>query len=100
MIQKQELAAIRKKEELARQEGKASSILGAGARGYAQRKKDKQQAVENEIASVRIQAQFRGRKERSDPSAETKIRRERTKNDPQVRADVYVKEHKLVVKLA
>ena len=47
-------------------------------------------------ASVRLQASFRGRKERTDPGSEANVRRARSQNDPQVQATNYIKEHKLM----
>ena len=66
-------------------------------RGYSQRRAKKQEQQEMGQKAVCIQAKFRGRKERADPAAEANIRRERSKNDPQVQASAYLKEHKIMV---
>ena len=47
-------------------------------------------------ASVRIQANFRGRKERDDPASEANKRKERSKNDPVFQSETYMRRHKLL----
>ena len=74
----------------------AQAALGAGAKGYAQRKAAREQKEKSEQASTRMQAQFRGKKERTDPAAEVNVRRARNKNDPQVQAGAYLEQHKLL----
>jgi len=86
----------RQKTELAKKEADASARLGAGAKGYAQRRKAQKEKEEQGKSAVMIQAKFRGKKERTDPAAEANLRRARSKNDPQVQAQAYMKQHKLV----
>ena len=88
----------RAKAEEAKAQADASAKLGAGAKGYAQRRKAAKEKEEQSKASVMIQAKFRGKKERADPAAEANVRRERHKNDPQVQAQAYMKTHKLMVR--
>ena len=64
----------------------AAAALGGAAKGYAQRKAAKAQKDKEGEKAKHIQATFRGRKERKDPSAEVNVRRERNKNDPVVQA--------------
>jgi len=86
----------RAKLEQAKQEAEASARLGAGAKGYAQRKRAQKEKEEQSKSAVMIQAKFRGKKERTDPAAEANLRRARSKNDPQVQAQAYMKTHKLM----
>ena len=48
------------------------------------------------MATSRIQANFRGRKERTDPNAESNVRKARAANDPSLQAEKYLKEHKVM----
>ncbi len=73
----------------------AQDRLGAGAKGYMQRRRAKQEKEEQGRAATKMQANFRGRKGRGEGS-EVSIRRERHKNDPQVAAGEYIKKHKLI----
>lgn len=86
----------RAKLEQAKQEAEASAKLGAGAKGYAQRRRAQKEKEEQGKSAVMIQAKFRGKKERNDPAAEANLRRARSKNDPQVQAQAYMKTHKLM----
>ena len=88
-------AAAKAAEEAAKEEA-ASARLGAGAKGYMQRKKQKKEAEEMAKASTRIQANFKGRKERHDPMSDANVRRARAANDPSYQADIYLKEHNLL----
>lgn len=81
---------------MAAKEAEASERLGACAKGYVQRKKDKAEKEQKAMASARLQANFRGRKERSDPHAESNVRKVRSANDPSLQAERYLKEHKLM----
>jgi len=84
------------KADAEKKEADASARLGAGAKGYAQRRRAKKEEQENSKAAVTIQAKFRGKKERTDPAAEVNLRRARSKNDPQKQAEAYMKQHKLM----
>lgn len=96
VVQKKLALDERAKAESEKKEREASSRLGAGAKGYAQRRRAKQEAQESSKAAVAIQAKFRGKKERTDPAAEVNLRRARSKNDPQKQAETYMKQHKLM----
>ena len=98
MAQKKIAQEERAKLEQAKQEADASARLGAGAKGYAQRKRAQKEKEEQSKSAVMIQAKFRGKKERTDPAAEANLRRARSKNDPQVQAQAYMKTHKLMVR--
>jgi hypothetical protein len=96
---KREEAAAKKAAVEAAAEAEASARLGACAKGYVQRKKEKQEKQEKEEmkgATTRIQASFRGRKERKDPNAESNVRKARAANDPSLQAEKYLKDHKLM----
>jgi len=90
-----EATAKREAEEAAK-EAEASARLGACAKGYVQRKKAKEEKAELSKASSRIQANFRGRKERTDPAAESNVRKARAENDPSLQAEKYLKAHKVM----
>jgi len=94
---KREFAAQKAAELEIQRQQKASATLSAGAKGYSHRRAAKLQQEELSKSSVRIQANFRGKKERADPAAEANVRRERSKNDPQMQASAYLKEHKIMV---
>lgn len=93
---KREFAAQKAAELEIQRQQKASATLSAGAKGYSHRRAAKLQQEELSKSSVRIQANFRGKKERADPAAEANVRRERSKNDPQMQASAYLKEHKIM----
>lgn len=88
-----EAAKAKKAEE---EQAAAAATLSGAAKGYAQRKADAKKAREQVEASTRIQAKFRGKKERDDPAAEVNVRRARNKNDPQVQSAQYLEQHKLL----
>ena len=92
-------AAEQQKSADAQKHANASAVLGAGAKGYSQRRAAKLKQEELAKSSVRIQAKFRGKKERADPSAEANVRRERSKNDPQVQSAAYLKQHNIMVSI-
>uniref|UniRef100_A0A7S3ER79 EF-hand domain-containing protein n=1 Tax=Haptolina ericina TaxID=156174 RepID=A0A7S3ER79_9EUKA len=94
--QKRQSLDAKAKAKAEKKEQEASAKLGAGVKGYTQRRRAKLEAQENSKAAVTIQARFRGKKERSDPAAEANLRRARSKNDPQIKAEAYMKEHKLM----
>jgi len=96
VAQKKVAAEEQAKLNQAKAEADASARLGASAKGYQQRKKAAKEKEEQAKASVMIQAKFRGKKERTDPAAEANLRRARSKNDPQVQAQAYMKTHKLM----
>lgn len=96
--QKRASDELRKQEQLVKQQAAASARLGAGARGYKQRKAAQKEQKQTSKSAVLIQARFRGQKERSDPAAEVNVRRARNANDPQTKAEAYLKEHKLMVR--
>tara|TARA_B110001452_G_scaffold183921_1_gene154592 strand:- start:220 stop:888 length:669 start_codon:yes stop_codon:yes gene_type:complete len=85
-----------KAKKLEAEQKAAQAALSGAAKGYAQRKADKKKAEEQAAATTRIQAKFRGKKERADPAAEVNVRRERNKNDPQVQSALYLEQHKLL----
>ena len=89
-------AAAAKAAEEAAKEAEASARLGACAKGYVQRKQEKKEKAEMVKSSARIQANFRGRKERSDPMAESNVRKARASNDPSLQAERYLKENNLM----
>ena len=70
--------------------------LGACAKGYTHRKKMRQEKEEQARASAKMQATFRGRKERKDPNAESNVRKARAANDPSLQAERYIRDHKLM----
>lgn len=90
--QAQELAAKKGAEELAA----AQAVLGAGVQGYQQRKAARDERAAVEEGAKHIQAQIRGRKERKNPASEINVRRARNKADPQVQANDYLTQHKLL----
>ena len=92
---REERAAAAAAKEAAK-EHEASVRLGAGAKGYVQRKREKKEREEMAKASVRIQANFRGRKERDDPTSEVNVRKARNASDPQYQAEKYMEQHKLL----
>ena len=94
--QKRKDAEAKAAAEEAAKEAEASERLGACAKGYVQRKKEKQEKQEMASATARIQANFRGRKERSDPATESNVRKARAANDPSLKAEKYLQEHKLM----
>jgi len=94
--QKRDYMQQKKAEQEQLKQNKASETLSAGAKGYQQRRAAKLREQEMAKGAVRVQAMFKGRKERADPAAEANIRRERSKNDPQVQASAYLKEHKIM----
>lgn len=94
--QKRADAAAKEQAEAAAKEAEASERLGACAKGYVQRKKVKEEKQQMSTGASRIQANFRGRKERSDPAAESNVRKARAANDPSLQAEKYLKEHKLM----
>jgi len=94
--QKKANAARQKEQAEATRQENASAVLGAGMRGYKQRKAAKQEQAEMGEKAVCIQAKFRGRRERADPAAEANVRRERAKNDPKVQASTYMKFHNIL----
>jgi len=47
------------------------------------------------VATTKIQANFRGRKERADPNAESNVRKQRAASDPAFQAEKYMTQHKL-----
>jgi len=84
------------KQQEAAQHERASAVLGAGVKGYSQRRAKKLEQQEMGQKATCIQAKFRGRKERADPAAEANIRRERSKNDPKTQAATYMKFHNVM----
>lgn len=97
VVQEKRAAAAAKSEAAdAAKEAEASARLGACAKGYVQRKAERQEKEQKAVATTRIQANFRGRKERSDPGAESNVRKARSANDPSLQAEKYMKEHKLM----
>jgi len=94
--QKKLRAQQQKVQAEAQKQENASAVLSAGARGYSQRRAARLQQEEMGQKATSIQAKFRGRKERADPAAEANIRRERSKNDPQVQASTYLKFHNIM----
>ena len=87
-----ELAAKKGAEEMEA----AQAVLGAGAKGYQQRKAAREERAAIEQGAKHIQAQIRGRKERKNPASEINVRRARNKADPQVQANDYLTQHKLL----
>ena len=73
-------------------EAEASARLGAGAKGYIQRKKQKKEREEIAAASTRIQAARRGKEARKEAAALA----QRRKDDPVYQAEEYLKQHKLL----
>lgn len=91
-------AAQRKAERKRRQqeqEQSAATQLQAVNRGARERRKQKTKKQRDEMAASKIQARFKGGKERKDPMAESNVRRERTKLDPQMQARQYLDKHQL-----
>jgi len=76
----------------AEKEAAAQARLAAGAQGYVARKQKKKE----DAAMTRLQANYRGKKERSDPQSKTNVMRERSKNDPGYQSEVYMRDHKLL----
>jgi len=76
----------------AEKEAHANSTLAAGAMGYRARKQRKKE----DAAMTRLQANYRGKMERSDPQSQTNVRKERSKNDPGYQAETYMRDHKLL----
>jgi hypothetical protein len=77
---------------VAAKEAVASARLGAGAKGYVARKQRKKE----DAAMTRLQANYRGKKERSDPQSDTNVRKTRNANDPGFLAESYMRDHKLL----
>ena len=94
--QKRAEAAAKEAAAKAAEEDAAAQRLGACAKGYTHRKKMKQEKEEQHKASTRISANFRGRKERTDPAAASNVRKARAENDPSLQAERYMSEHKLL----
>lgn len=88
----QELAAKKEAEDMAA----AQAVLGAGLKGYQQRKAARDERAKLDEGAKHIQAQIRGRKERKNPASEVNVRRARNKADPQVQANDYLTQHKLL----
>lgn len=65
-------------------------------RGAKSRRAAKARRNQSELAAARIQASFKGRKERLNPNAESNVRRERLKLDPRVQAAQYLEQHQIV----
>jgi hypothetical protein len=74
----------------------ATTTLQAAQRGAKSRKAQKQRQEANDLAAVKIQARYKGAKERRNPNAESNVRRERLKLDPQVQAEQYLERHQIV----
>lgn len=97
MLEQQNVLAKQRAAQLAAQkQASANAVLAAGAKGYQDRKKLKQERVQSNRAAVSIQANFRGRKERESPYSEVKVRRERMKHDPMVKAETYIRDNNLM----
>ena len=96
MQSKRAEAAAKKAAEEAAKEAEASERLGACAKGYVQRKAEKAEKAAKAQATTRIQANFRGKKERADPAAESNVRKTRAANDPSLQAERYLKDHKVM----
>lgn len=94
--QKRAEAAAKEAAAAAAKEAEASARLGACAKGYTQRKKEKKEKAEMAAATTRIQANFRGRKETKDPASQSNVRKARAANDPSLQAEKYLKEHKIM----
>ena len=75
---------------------RASAVLGAGARGHAQRRAARLQQEEQAKQASVIQAQLRGRRERIDPTAESNVRRARSEKDPAMQSAAYLEQHKII----
>lgn len=80
---------------VAAKEAKAASVLQAANRGHASRREVQRRKERSYLAATKIQAQYKGTKERQDPNAESNVRRERLKLDPQVQAEHYLDRHQL-----
>jgi len=93
---KRELVEQQRVEGDARKEERAKSVLGAGAKGYAQRKAAKLQEQAQAEKAVMIQARIRGKKERTDPGAEVNVRRARSANDPALQGAAYLEKHRIM----
>lgn len=80
-------------------EAAAKVQLGACAKGYVARKQIKKDR-EMASATTRIAANYRGKKERADPTSEANVRRatrdHRAANDPGMQAERYIQEHKIL----
>jgi hypothetical protein len=74
----------------------AAVTLQAVNRGVKSRRDAKARRTKTERAAMRIQASFKGHKERTDPNAETNVRRERLKLNPRVQAAQYLDHHQIV----
>ena len=94
--QKREAAAAAKAAKEQAEQDAAAQRLGACAKGYTHRKKIAQEKREQQQGATKLQASFRGRKERSDPNAESNVRKARAANDPSLQAERYLKDHKLM----
>ena len=90
--QKRAEAAAKAAAEQQAKEDEASVRLGACAKGYTQRKKMREEREQQNKASTRISANFRGKKDR----AEVEVKKARAANDPSVKAQNYLKKHKLM----
>ena len=93
--QKRKQASEQQAQQAQAQQDRASAILSAGARGYSQRRQERQKSQETSNSAVRIQAKFRGKKER-DPTSEASVRRLRKQNDPNEQASEYLEKHKIL----
>ena len=98
-------AAVQRKRELvkqqnevaeARRQAQASELLGAAAKGYAQRRVAKQLEDERQQKAVMIQSRIRGHKERARPTAEANIRRARSANDPAQQGAAYLEQYHIM----
>jgi len=94
----QKRAEAKAKEEAAAKEAEdeAAAKLGACAKGYTHRKKMREEKESQGKGATRLQANFRGRKERVDPMAESNVRKARAANDPSLQAERYMRDHKLM----
>ncbi|KAG8468436.1 hypothetical protein KFE25_013519 [Diacronema lutheri] len=73
----------------------AATTLQAVERGAKSRREQKQRKQRKDLAATKIQARYKGKKERRDPNAESNVRRERLKLDAQVQAEQYLERHQL-----
>jgi len=76
----------------AEKEAAANARLAAGAKGYQARKQRKKE----DAAMTRLQANYRGKMERTNPQSETNVRKARNDNDPGFIAESYMRDHKLL----
>ena len=90
--QKRAEAAAKAAAEQQAAEDEAKAKLGAVAKGYTTRKAMNKEKEELKAKATRIQAGFRGKQDR----AEVEVKKERAANDPAVKAEKYLKKHKLM----